>query len=125
MPKQVDLEQKALQLVMNAGEQGLLQSELWRNVSASSREGSRISLKLEKKGLIYREKELSNGRWTYRLFSMRQPVSIDSILSCPCLTCEESIRCGAGGRVSPSECDTLTEGILGSFQMKMDPSGDS
>jgi len=125
MPKQVDLEQKALQLVMNAGEQGLLQSELWRNVDASSREGSRISLKLEKKGLIYREKELSNGRWTYRLFSMRQPVSIDSILTCPCLTCEESIRCGAGGRVSPSDCDTLTLWILGSHQTETGPSGDS
>ncbi len=125
MPKQTDLEQKALQLVMNAGEQGLLQAELWRNVDASSREGSRISLKLERKGLIRRDKELSNGRWTYRLFSMRQPVSIDSILLCPCLTCEESIRCGAGGKVSPNDCSILTDWILGSNQGETEPSGDS
>jgi DNA-binding Lrp family transcriptional regulator len=125
MPKQLDLEQRALQLVMNSGEQGLLQSELWRNVNASSREGSRISLKLEKKGLIHREKELSNGRWTYRLFSMRQPVSIDSILSCPCLTCEESIKCGPGGKVSPSDCNILTDWILGSHQTETEFSGDS
>lgn len=55
MPKENDLEQKALQLIMNSGEEGLLQSELWRKMEASSREGSRISIKLEKKGLIYRE----------------------------------------------------------------------
>jgi DNA-binding Lrp family transcriptional regulator len=125
MPKQTDLEQKALQLVMNAGEQGILQAELWRSVDASSREGSRISLKLERKGLIRRDKELSNGRWTYRLFSMRQPVSIDSILLCPCLTCEESIRCGAGGKVSPNDCSILTEWILGSSEVETAPSGDS
>ncbi|MBS7614858.1 transcriptional regulator [Candidatus Bathyarchaeota archaeon] len=124
MPKQVDLEQKALQLIIKSGEQGLLQSDLWRNMNASSREGSRISLKLEKKGLIYRKKEIYNGRWTYRLFSMRQPVSINSILSCPCLTCKESIRCGPGGRVSPSTCDLLTEWILEACRINVDPSGD-
>jgi len=112
MPKQNDLEQKALQLIMNTRQDGLLQSDLWRKMDASSREGSRVSIKLERKGLINRERELSKGRWTYRLYSKRQPVSIDSILACPCLTCEESIRCGAGGRVSPNECDTLTEWIL-------------
>jgi len=111
MPKQNDLEQRALQLIMNTGHDGLLQSDLWRKMGASSREGSRVSIKLEKKGLVYRERELSKGRWTYRLYSKRQPVSIDSIVDCPCLTCGESIRCGAGGRLSPNECDTLTHWI--------------
>ena len=94
----------------------MLQSDLWREMDASSREGSRISLKLEKKGLINRERELSNGRWTYRLFSKRQPVSIDTVVECPCLVCEESIRCGAGGKVSPNTCDQLTDWIIGSHR---------
>jgi len=125
MPKENDLEQKALQLIMNSGEEGLLQSELWRKMEASSREGSRISIKLEKKGLIYRERELSNGRWTYRLYSTRQPVSIDSILTCPCLTCEKSIRCGAGGRISPNKCDLLTQWILDSIRKETSLTGDN
>jgi uncharacterized membrane protein len=50
MPKHNDLEQKALQIIMNYGNEGLLQSELWRKLGASSREGSRIALKLEGKG---------------------------------------------------------------------------
>lgn len=68
MPKRNDLEQKALQYVMNTGFGGVLQSDLWRELGATSREGSRISLKLESKGMIRREKELREGRWTYRLF---------------------------------------------------------
>ncbi len=56
MPKRNDLEHKALQYVMNTGFKGVLQSDLWRELGASSREGSRISIKLEEKGLIRREK---------------------------------------------------------------------
>jgi len=124
MPKQNDLEQKALQLVMNTGDKGLLQSELWRKMKASSREGSRVSLKLERKGLVLRDRELSEGRWTYRLYSKRQPVSIDSILACPCLTCGENVRCGAGSKSSPNECDQLTQWILGSSGGESVLSGD-
>jgi len=65
MPKRDDLEYKALHFIVNMGSQGVLQSDLWRKLGASSREGSRIALKLENKGLIRREKELFGGRWTY------------------------------------------------------------
>ena len=58
MPKRNDLEQKALHYVVGTGYQGVLQSDLWRELGASSREGSRVSIKLEEKGLIRREKEL-------------------------------------------------------------------
>ena len=125
MPKHNDLEQKALHLIMNTGDKGVLQSELWREMEASSREGSRISLKLENKGLIHRERELSNGRWTYRLFSKRQPVSIDTVVACPCLVCEQSVRCGAGGKVSPNTCDQLTDWILGIHQERANSPGGS
>ena len=57
MPKRNDLEQKALHYVVGTGYQGVLQSDLWRELGASSREGSRVSIKLEEKGLIRREKE--------------------------------------------------------------------
>lgn len=112
MPKQNDLEQRALDIIIKSGEKGILQSDLWREINATSREGSRISIRLENKGLIYREPELSKGRWTYRLFSKRQPISIDSILDCPCISCEEISRCGAGGRFSPNDCEKLTHWIL-------------
>jgi len=122
MPKRNDLEHKALQVIVNSGFRGILQSELWREMKASSREGSRISIKLENKGLIYREKELHDGRWTYRLYSRRRPVSIDSVMSCPCLTCFDNPRCEIGGTISPHGCERLTQWILESSTMESDPS---
>ena len=112
MPKHNDLEHKALQYIMNVGSKGVLQSELWRKLGASSREGSRIAIKLENKGLIRRERELHNGRWTYRLYPKRQPVTIDSIIDCPCFTCPDSSRCEAWGQINPNECEKLTEWLL-------------
>ena len=104
MPKRNDLEQKALQFVINTGSKGVLQSELWRELDASSREGSRVAIKLEEKGLIQREKELQGGRWTYRLFPKNKPASLNSIINSPCLMCSNDSRCGAWGPISPHEC---------------------
>jgi hypothetical protein len=112
MPKRNDLEQRALQIVMNTGFEGILQSELWRKLGASSREGSRVALKLEDKGLIRREKELRHGRWTYRLYPKRVPASIDSIAGCPCLLCPDNSRCDPSSVISPLTCDKLTDWLL-------------
>lgn len=112
MPKRNDLEQKALHFVMNTGTEGVLQSELWRELGASSREGSRVAIKLEEKGLIRREKELQGGRWTYRLFPKRLPASIESIADCPCLLCQDNARCDPTTPISPKNCSKLTDWIL-------------
>lgn len=112
MPKRNDLEQKALQFVMNTGFEGVLQSELWRNLGASSREGSRISIKLENKWLIRRTKELCDGRWTYRLYPKRLPASIESISDCPCLMCQDNPRCDPSSTISPKNCERLTDWVL-------------
>jgi len=125
MPKTDDLEHKALQFIMNTGYEGILQSELWHKLGASSREGSRIAIKLENKGLIRRERELRNGRWTYRLFPKRLPASIDSIVSCPCLMCPDNSRCDPSSSVSPQNCDKLTEWLLSMSQNEPSMLGDS
>ena len=112
MPKRNDLELKALHYVVNTGYQGVLQSDLWRELGASSREGSRISIKLEEKGLIRREKELQEGRWTYRLYPKRLPVSIETIVDCPCLLCPDNPRCDPTTTISPKTCPRLTDWII-------------
>jgi hypothetical protein len=133
MPKRNDLEQKAFHFVVNTGYEGVLQSELWRELGASSREGSRVAIKLEEKGLIRREKELQGGRWTYRLFPKRLPASIESIADCPCLLCKNNARCDPTTAISPKSCSKLTDWILslgkegsaalggGSFAQGLDP----
>jgi hypothetical protein len=122
MPKRNDLEQKALHFVVNTGHDGVLQSELWRELGASSREGSRVAIKLEEKGLIRREKELQGGRWTYRLFPKRLPPSIESIADCPCLLCKDNARCDPTTAISPKSCPKLTEWII-SLGKEEDPNG--
>jgi hypothetical protein len=125
MPKRNDLEQKALHFVVNTGYSGVLQSELWRQLSASSREGSRVAIKLEEKGLIRREKELQEGRWTYRLYPKRLPASIESIVDCPCLLCQDNARCDPTTTISPKTCGKLTEWILTLDKNDPAPSGDA
>lgn len=107
-----DLEQEAFQIIIRKGNKGVLQSELWHKLDATSREGSRIALKLRDKGLINREKELSDGRWTYRLYPKRLPATIESIAECPCLMCPENQRCGSSYTISPKTCKKLTEWVL-------------
>ncbi len=125
MPRRNELEHKALHVISNNGNDGVLQSELWRELDATSREGSRIALKLETKGLILREKELFEGRWTYRLFPKIKPASLDSIIDSPCLMCPNDARCGAWSTISPNYCLRLTAWILGIDQPETESSGES
>jgi len=125
MSKRNDLEQKALQFIMNTGFDGILQSELWRKLRASSREGSRIAIKLEGKRLIRREKELRNGRWTYRLYPKRLPARIDSIVDVPCLMCPDNPRCDPSSVISPQNCEKLTEWLLSISKNESRALGDS
>jgi len=110
---------------MNTGFDGILQSELWRKLRASSREGSRIAIKLEGKRLIRREKELRNGRWTYRLYPKRFPARIDSIADVPCLMCPDNPKCDPSSAISPQNCEKLTEWLLSISKNESSTLGDS
>ncbi len=107
-----ELEHRALKIIVDSGSEGVLQADLWRKLDATSREGSRIALKLEKRGVVGREKELSEGRWTYRLTAKKQPITIESIVNCPCFSCKHLDRCGKGGELNPNQCELLTKWIL-------------
>ena len=90
---QNSLEQKALKLVFDAGDKGILQSELWKELGVSSREGSRMAKKFEEKDGVVRKKVLKEGRWTYKFYSRKEPVTLDSVKGCPCLECDEVDKC--------------------------------
>ena len=64
------LEDNAMKIILDTGVQGILQSDLWKKLATTSREGSRLAVRLEKKGLINRKKELVDGRWTFRLYAI-------------------------------------------------------
>jgi hypothetical protein len=104
-------EQRALKLIIEAEEKGLLQSDLWKQLGITTREASRIAKKYEENGKIERERFLHNGRWTYKLYFTKQPVTLDSVQGCPCLICPEIDKCFRGGTHDPNVCLDLTAWI--------------
>ena len=110
------LEQRALKLIMEKGDEGMLQRDMWRALDATSREGSRISLRLEEQQLITRERELANGRWTHRIFINMRAIELDSIIDVPCMMCENIQHCEVGGGITASQCEVLTQWLVSSSQ---------
>ena len=90
---------------------GMIQSELWKKLKLSSRDGSRLALKLERMGTITREKILEKGRWTYKLIIKKTPISTESIENAPCLTCPVEQKCTLEGEVSPITCPLIEDWV--------------
>ena len=90
---------------------GMIQSELWKKLKLSSRDGSRLALKLERMGTITREKILEKGRWTYKLIIKKTPISTESIVNAPCLTCPVEQKCTLDGEVSPRTCQWIEDWV--------------
>ena len=110
------LEEKAVELVKSRGEKGLYQYELWKLLKIDSREGSRLTLRLVKKGLIVREPVIHSGRKTYKLYYVRPRapkimVSINSVLDIPCFRCPNEDKCSEGSFHNPEKCPLLTRWI--------------
>lgn len=106
------LEQRALSLVEQSGDRGVLQCDLWKLLQTDSREGSRIVLRLEKKGLIKREPILHDGKRTFKIMLARKAepkISISSVKGIPCFSCLDIGRCGIGQPRSPVTCKNLNK----------------
>jgi hypothetical protein len=91
---------------------GILQSQLWKKFKLSSRDGSRLALKLERMGMITREKILEKERWTYKLIIKKTPISTKSIEGAPCLTCPVEAKCSLDGEVSPKTCQWIEDWVM-------------
>ena len=91
---------------------GILQSELWKKLKLSSRDGSRLALKLERMGMITREKILEKERWTYKLIIKKIPINTKSIEGSPCLTCPVEAKCSLDGEISPKTCQWIEDWVL-------------
>ena len=78
----------------------------------NSRDGARLALRLERRGIISREKILDKGRWTYNLTLIKSPISTESIINAPCLTCNVEQKCTLEGEVSPRTCQLINDWVL-------------
>jgi len=112
------LKTTVLGLVAKRGDNGMFQSELWKKLKLSSRDGSRLALKLERQHLVKREKILENGRWTYKLKIAHVPVTTQSIESAPCLICPVESKCTLEGEISPRTCPLIEQWVLTEISTK-------
>lgn len=106
---------KSFRIIIDNGKNGILQSKLWKELDLTSRDGSRLAIRLEKRSLIKREKILKNGRWTYKLFAVKLPVGTQTIEQAPCLTCPVEHMCSVDGYYSPNSCNLIENWIVVSF----------
>ena len=100
----VDLTSRVYKLVVERGRDGVLQSEIWKELGLTSRDGSRLAIRLERRGLIGRVKVLEDGRWTYKLTPLRFPTDMTSIEKAPCIVCQYEPKCSIEGEISPYVC---------------------
>lgn len=110
--KMSKLEERALKLLIRFEGRGLLQSELWHKLRVTSREGSRIAIKLEKKGVVKRVKEFANDRWTRRLVPLINRIEVESIHGSPCPSCIYNSICRPGGAVTPNTCVWIEDWLI-------------
>ena len=107
-----DLTGKTFRIITHNGKDGILQSSLWKKLAITSRDGSRLALRLEKQSLIKREKILEKGRWTYKLLPIKIPVDTESIDKVPCLMCPVEHMCSEDGSFSPNSCNLIQDWLL-------------
>jgi len=117
--EKVDMERltnKICDILAERESDGMLQSELWKKLKLSSRDGSRLSLKLERMGTINREKLLENDRWTYKLILKKTPISTQSIENSPCLVCTVEQKCSLDGEISPKTCQLIEDWVIAEYK---------
>ncbi|HUI85544.1 MAG TPA: hypothetical protein VLY21_00110 [Nitrososphaerales archaeon] len=109
----VDLTSRVYKLVVERGKDGVLQSEIWKELGLTSRDGSRLAIRLERRGLIGRVKVLEEGRWTYKLTPLRFPTDMASIERAPCIVCIYEPKCSVDGEISPYVCPWIGPWAMG------------
>ena len=113
--EKVDMERltnKVCDILAERESNGMFQSELWKKLKLTSRDGSRLALKLERMGTITREKLLEKGRWTYKLILKKTPISTQSIENAPCLVCPVEQKCSLEGEISPRNCQFIEDWVI-------------
>jgi len=113
--EKVDMERltnKVCDILAERESSGMFQSELWKKLKLTSRDGSRLALKLERMGTITREKLLEKERWTYKLILKKTPISTLSIENAPCLVCPVEQKCSLEGEISPRTCQLIEDWVI-------------
>ena len=111
--KTAGLEEKVLEIIQTTGEKGITQNELAKKLRITSKDCTRIVLRLVKRGMIRRELTRVNNKRVYVLYPATMKridinVNLDGLLDIPCFTCPHIEKCDTGNFYNPLSCSALT-----------------
>ena len=115
-------EELAYQKIKEAGDNGLPQKDLIKELGLSTKEASIIIKKLIEKKKIIKRSVKENGKSIIKLFAIDDDgidiyVSLSSIIEIPCYTCRNLKKCGNGSYISPSSCPQLSKYLLSNAKL--------
>ena len=110
------LERKLLKVLREAGEEGILQRELWEKLDIDSRKGVRLVRRLERRGLLTRISTTYKGRRAYIVKiserALEKTVLPRSLEDIPCFSCTLLKECGEKISTNPINCPKLNKWLL-------------
>ena len=112
--EKVDMERlihKVCDILLQSESDGMFQSDLYKKLKLGARNGARLSLKLERMGIVTRIKLVEKERWTYKLILKKTPVSTASLEDAPCLICPKEQLCTLDGEISPRTCSYIEDWV--------------
>lgn len=118
----VSYEDLVLQKVRDAGERGITQAELAKELKLPVNIISKTLAQLVKKKKVVKKSVKDDNKTVIKYFATESGstgllVSLRLVEKIPCYTCKLLYKCGNGSVVSPSSCSTLTN-----FLLSLDPS---
>ncbi len=116
------LEKKAFDIISSkTREGGVTQVELWKLLGIDSKEGSKIILRLLRRGLVVRKEIEYNGKKAYILTlpghliskeDLSLEVNIDSVINIPCFKCPMLSICAVSTDNLWNKCDRIRNYIM-------------
>jgi len=115
-------EELAYQKIKEAGDNGLPQKDLIKELGLSTKEASLIIKKLIEKKKIIKRSVKENGKSIIKLFAIDDDgidiyVSLSSVIEIPCYTCRNLKKCGNGSYISPLSCPQLSKYLLSNAKL--------
>lgn len=106
------MESSAITLLKEAGKQGLLLTELARQLKQSEAMVQKVLESLASQGQVRKVEENHDGKPVIRIFWQGDgEFEWDTLEGCPCFACSDIDQCGAGQPTSPLICVKLDKWI--------------
>jgi hypothetical protein len=102
------MESRAIALLKEAGQKGLLLSELVQKLDQSASDVRNLVESLKRQGHVREVEAQHNGASAIRLIWQRgESPEWNTLKGCPCFACKEIEQCGEGQPITPWYCGKL------------------